>query len=69
LKAFRLARVSRRTKADEEGPRSLHHAMGPDATFTGLLAVGNPEAFAGLLARGIGRHRAFGFGMLLLRSA
>ena len=27
------------------------------------------EAFARLLARGVGRHRAFGFGMLLLRPA
>jgi CRISPR system Cascade subunit CasE len=69
LKAFRLARVTRRSKANEEGSRALRHPMGPDATFTGLLTVRNPEAFAGVLARGIGRHRAFGFGMLLLRSA
>lgn len=39
----------------------------PDALFTGELAVGDPEAFFRMLARGIGRHRAFGFGMLLLR--
>lgn len=39
----------------------------PDALFSGDLTVRNPEAFARLLVRGIGRHRAFGFGMLLLR--
>lgn len=39
----------------------------PDATLQGTLTVTDPEAFAALLARGIGRHRAFGFGMLLLR--
>ena len=39
----------------------------PDALVTGELLVSDPDAFARLLARGIGRHRAFGFGMLLLR--
>jgi CRISPR system Cascade subunit CasE len=38
--------------------------MGPDASFTGVLTVRDPEAFGRLLARGIGRHRKFGFGML-----
>jgi CRISPR system Cascade subunit CasE len=32
-----------------------------------MLEVTEPETFAVGLARGIGRHRAFGFGMLLLR--
>jgi CRISPR system Cascade subunit CasE len=39
----------------------------PDALFSGELTIGNPDAFVHLMARGIGRHRAFGFGMLLLR--
>lgn len=39
----------------------------PDALFSGELTIGNPDAFAHLMSRGIGRHRAFGFGMLLLR--
>lgn len=39
---------------------------GPEAIFTGTLAVTDPAAFAALLARGIGRHAAFGYGMLLL---
>lgn len=39
----------------------------PDALLSGDLTIGNPDAFSRLLLRGIGRHRAFGFGMLLLR--
>lgn len=39
----------------------------PDVTLQGALTVADPDAFAVLLARGVGRHRAFGFGMLLLR--
>jgi CRISPR system Cascade subunit CasE len=39
----------------------------PDVTFRGMLEVVEPGAFEALLRRGVGRHRAFGFGMLLLR--
>jgi CRISPR system Cascade subunit CasE len=62
LEAFRLTAVQRR--ADDRGFRSR---CGPDATFGGILEVSDPDAFATLLARGVGRHRAFGYGMLLLR--
>jgi CRISPR system Cascade subunit CasE len=37
--------------------------------FDGALEVTEPGTFASSLTRGIGRHRAFGFGMLLLRPA
>ena len=49
--------------------RKLHsrHIEGPDAVMRGVLTITGPEAFAGLLARGVGRHRAYGYGMLLLR--
>lgn len=40
-----------------------------EAVFEGVLRVEDADVFAALLARGIGRHRAFGFGMLLLRPA
>jgi CRISPR system Cascade subunit CasE len=39
----------------------------PDAHFSGILTITDSEAFLPTLARGIGRHRAFGYGMLLLR--
>lgn len=40
---------------------------GPDALMRGVLTITNPAAFPNLLARGVGRHRAYGYGMLLLR--
>lgn len=45
------------------------HVNGPDVTCEGMLTVTDADAFAALLARGLGRHRAFGFGMLLLAPA
>jgi CRISPR system Cascade subunit CasE len=63
----RLTPVTRRGRETEDGGRPLAHMQGPDVCFSGLLRIETPEAFAALLARGVGRHRAFGFGMLLLR--
>jgi CRISPR system Cascade subunit CasE len=40
----------------------------PEVVVEGTLAVDTPEAFTALLTRGVGRHRAFGYGMLLLSS-
>lgn len=40
---------------------------GPDVLITGRLLIRNPEAFSALVARGVGRHRGFGYGMLMLR--
>ena len=40
---------------------------GPDATLHGTLSVSNPAVFAKILRNGVGRHRAYGYGMLLLR--
>jgi len=57
LARFRRTRVSRGNSGLE----------GPDATIHGTLTVTDSAAFAGLLARGVGRHRAYGYGMLLLR--
>lgn len=39
----------------------------PLVLYRGTLRITDPAAFPALLARGIGRHRAFGLGMLLLR--
>lgn len=69
LDAFRLSRVIRRGGADNSGQRQSRPVSGPDAVFKGQLRVGDGDAFTGLLQRGIGRHRAFGFGMLLLKPA
>lgn len=40
---------------------------GPEAVIHGTLMVREPQKFARLLARGVGRHRSYGYGMLLLR--
>ena len=49
--------------------RKLHgrHSEGPDALMRGVLEVTDGPAFTNLLAGGIGRHRSYGYGMLLLR--
>ena len=62
-----VTRKSQKSSADE--PRHSRLVSGPDAVVSGQLRVVDSQAFAQLLARGIGRHRAFGFGLLLLRSA
>lgn len=69
MTAFRRTRVHRRGRADECGKRPSSEREGPDAIFTGTLQITDGPAFAALVRRGIGRHRAFGFGMLLLRPA
>ena len=45
------------------------HSEGPDALMRGNLVVTDGDAFTKLLAGGVGRHRAYGYGMLLLRPA
>ena len=47
-------------------PRTI---VGPDVVLKGRLQVDDSDAFTQLLRRGIGRHRAFGFGMVLLKPA
>ena len=40
---------------------------GPSALMRGVLRISDPEKFNSLIERGVGRHRAYGYGMLLLR--
>lgn len=49
--------------------RSGRPHEGPEAILQGELTIENPDAFAARLASGIGRHKAYGYGMLLLRPA
>lgn len=39
----------------------------PDVSFGGSVVITDSAAFTATLARGIGRHRAFGFGMIRLK--
>lgn len=66
LHSFRRLRLVRRTRGQK---RAAHVLERPDVLVRGTLAVLDSEAFIRLLGRGVGRHRSFGFGMLLLRPA
>lgn len=60
-------RFRRKSKAAQGTSPVTHAGEHPNVVMEGLLRVTNAESFRQLLARGIGRHRAFGFGMLLVR--
>ena len=63
LDAFRFVKLLRKTQGTRRKGRLLDR---PDATLTGSLTVTDGDLFAHGLLRGVGRHRAFGFGMLML---
>ena len=63
LRSCRLA-AFRRHRAIRGAGQSIE---GPDATLQGSLSVADLARFAHMLTRGIGRHKAYGYGMLLLR--
>ncbi len=63
VKSFRLLELRRRSK------NCLHKVeYRPEVIFEGILGISESEEFRLLLQRGVGRHRAFGFGALFLRS-
>ena len=47
--------------------RNQRTKNGPDVTFHGELEIKRPELFAACLSKGVGRHVAYGYGMMLLR--
>lgn len=75
ITGFRLLRLVRRDR--ERVPRMIpprsHDDQGnegkPEALAEAAVSIIDPATFTTALARGVGRHRAFGFGMLLLRPA
>ncbi|KQM37766.1 type I-E CRISPR-associated protein Cas6/Cse3/CasE [Sphingomonas sp. Leaf10] len=64
LRHFCRTRTLRNTHRSEG--RRTHRVEGPDALIGGTLTITDPAAFAALLAKGVGRHAGFGYGMLLL---
>ena len=56
-----------RTRAFRKAQPAFRHTEGPDAVIRGVLTITDAVSFADLLAKGIGRHKAYGYGMLLLR--
>ncbi len=67
LEGFRFVHQVRKDQAGSTGRRQ-NTIVRPQALFRGRLTVQNPDGFRTLLLRGVGRHRAFGYGMLLLRA-
>ena len=68
MTSFSVLRATRRSEVG--GGKRPATAVGlPDAVFEGNLRVKEPAAFARLLGHGIGRHRSFGFGALMVRAA
>ena len=59
LQSFQRVRTVRKRRA--------HATEGPHAVLQGALTVTAADDFARLVTHGIGRHRAYGYGMLLLR--
>lgn len=66
LVSFRRSQVLRKDRSGEQRRKTVE---GPEALFRGQLAVRESGAFNALIERGLGRHRAFGFGCLLLAPA
>jgi CRISPR system Cascade subunit CasE len=64
IEGFSRQRLVRRS---HESPRRSRVLERPQALLRGELRVRDTPAFGRLLARGVGRHRSYGFGMLLLR--
>jgi CRISPR system Cascade subunit CasE len=57
------AHVVRRTQGNERKARTLQR---PDVHLEGDLIIEDGDTFLRFLARGVGRHRAFGFGALMV---
>lgn len=66
--SFRLAPIARRygQAGLRSARRSTQQGLLPDLSVRGQLQLDDPVAFDALLARGLGRHRSFGYGCLLL---
>lgn len=65
---FRLVRQLRRGGNGQDSRRT-HVLIRPQVSVKGEFVVDRPDQFSAVLVRGVGRHRAFGYGMLLLRPA
>lgn len=63
VQSFRVVSFHRLrvVRGDGRGPE------GPDTIVHGECVVQDPALFAAILAKGVGRHRAYGYGMLIVR--
>lgn len=68
MTGFQVAQFVRQGQS-KDFSRKMRSIAYPVAQLEGELIIKDNQAFAHLLETGIGRHTAFGFGMLLLRAA
>lgn len=68
IPAVAFTRVMRKGRLQPTGARAITRPQFPDIVVQGTLQVKDPEWFDTMLARGVGRQKAFGYGMLLLRA-
>jgi CRISPR system Cascade subunit CasE len=66
VEAFTLVDATRRTP-NNNGIKMPKTIVLPDVSFSGVLTVMDSDRFSNLIKGGIGRHKAFGFGALMLR--
>lgn len=66
LEEFRLVEQLRRGPRKTDSSRQSARLVRPRVLVRGVLTIRDSAGFAALLARGVGRHRGFGYGMLLL---
>lgn len=64
LERFTLARMMRKDRSAEANAAGVRGRMIPDATLTGVLTVTDPAAFVTAVGAGLGRQRAFGYGLM-----
>lgn len=57
---------SRLLRRDRSNGNHLRLIERPQVLIGAEVTIGNPDRFVTLLERGVGRHRSFGFGMVLL---
>lgn len=62
--SYQSVKLLRRTQGTS---RKARHPQRPSVLMQGRLQVQDEAAFLQVLRQGVGRHRAFGFGMLLLK--
>ena len=58
LKSYQRTRLWRGDRVGSEGPEAVIH---------GCLTVAKADKFAAIVRKGVGRHKAYGYGMLMLR--
>jgi CRISPR system Cascade subunit CasE len=69
VNGVQLVTHARKTHVDDGSHREWRRFILPQVEFSATIVITNADAFGNLIRRGVGRHRAFGYGMLMLGRA